>query len=617
MGLLLWAQSPAAAQEINREEIDLKYTWDLTDLYESDEAWEAEKTRLAGAVEGISEFQGKLGTSADMLLECLQMRSELGKELTRLYVYAMQASDLDTRVSKYQGMRAEVEQIYTQFGSQASYIEPEILAIPQDKIESFLKAEEGLADYEFYLNDLQRVKEHMLSKDEEKIVAEASLMSGNAENVYSILSNADLPYPEVELSDGSTVKLTSAGYARARTNANRDDRELVFNEFFGALKQYRDTFGASLYGNVKRNMFYARVRGYDSSLESALDANNIPTAVYKNLVQNVNDNLDAFHRYLKIKQRMLGVDTLKYSDLYAPTVKGVDLQYTIDEANELVLESLDPLGDEYKATVKKAMEDRWIDVFPTPGKRSGAYSSGDAYDVHPYILLNFNGKYSDVSTLTHELGHTMHSYYSNKTQPYPMADYSIFVAEVASTFNEALLQEKVMSQIDDDNVKLSLLMEYLDAVKGTLFRQTQFAEFELAIHEKAETGEALTGENLTEMYEDIVRAYYGHDKGVCHVDDLYTLEWAYIPHFYYNFYVYQYSTSFCASTALAERVMSGEPGAKEKYMQFISSGGSDYPISLLKNAGVDMTTAAPFNLTMEKMNRVMDEIETILDKQGK
>jgi oligoendopeptidase F len=334
------------------------------------------------------------------------------------------------------------------------------------------------------------------------------------------------------------------------------------------------------------------------------------------LIQNVTNNLDSFHRYLKLKKRMLNVETLKYSDIYAPVVKGVDLEYTYDEAKKLILDAMKPLGDDYCRVVAQAFEERWIDVYPSPGKRSGAYSNGSAYDVHPYILLNYNDQYEDVSTLAHELGHTMQSYYSNKTQPFPTADYPIFVAEVASTFNETLLIDKMLKEIKDDDTRLSLLMSYLDGIKGTVFRQTQFAEFELRIHEKAERGEPLTGDVLTELYGDILKRYYGHDKGICHIDDLYTVEWAYIPHFYYNFYVYQYSTSFTASTALAEHVLSKEKGAVKKYLDFISSGGSEYPIDLLKKAGVDMTSAEPFNKTMVAMNRTMDEIEAILAKKA-
>lgn len=615
LGTLLFTQTEAKAEK-QRSDIADKYKWNLADLYADDAAWAAKKNELAEQMKKVVDFKGKLGSSAAELLACLEFNSQWSKEFTRLSTYSFQKSDLDTRESGPQALKQQIQQLGTQFGSLASFIEPEILKINPATIDKFIAQEPGLKVYEFYLKDLQRKQEHRLSEKEEKILAEAGLLSNVPYDIYSLLSNADLPYPEVELSDGTKATLSAAGYAHYRASDNRADRELVFHEFFGALKKFSRTLGATLASNVKTDLFWTRARGYNSCLERALDANNIPTAVYTKLIENVNNNLDSFYRYLDIKKRMLGVDTLKYSDMYAPTVKGVDLAYNIDEAFDIVEDALQPLGKDYVATIKQASQNRWIDVYPTPGKRSGAYSSGNAYDVHPFILLNFNGKYDDVSTLAHELGHTMQSYYSNKTQPYPLADYPIFVAEVASTFNEALLIDYVLKKIKDDDVRLSLLMQYLDGLKGTVFRQTQFAEFELRIHEMMENGEALTDESLTKLYSDIVRRYYGHDKGVCIVDDLYTYEWAYIPHFYYNFYVYQYSTSFTASTALSEKVLNHEPGAVEKYRAFLAAGGSDYPINLLKNAGVDMTTSEPFDRTMAKMNRAMDEIEKILKKKG-
>jgi oligoendopeptidase F len=434
-------------------------------------------------------------------------------------------------------------------------------------------------------------------------------------SVYSIFSNAEMPYPDVTLSDGTEATLNKAGYAKHRSSTVRDDREKVFQAFWSTFEKFKQTFGVQLYGQLQAHTFYMRTRNYDSCLHRALDRNNIPTDVYHSLISNVHDNVDSFHRYLRLKKRMLGVETLKYSDLYAPVVKDVDLDYTYDEAKALYLDAVKPLGRDYSRAAREAFEDRWIDVYPTPGKRAGAYSTGAAYDVHPYILLNYNGQYEDVSTLAHEMGHTLHSYYSNRRQPYPLANYSIFVAEVASTFNEALLIHKMLDQIKDDDARLSLLMNHLDGIKGTVFRQTQFAEFELRIHEKAEKREPLTGDTFTELYGEILKDYYGHDDGVCQIDDLYAMEWAYIPHFYYDFYVYQYSTSFTAATALAEAVLSGEEGAVDRYLEFISAGGSDYPIEILKQAGVDMTTAEPFKKTMVAMNRTMDEIEAILARR--
>jgi len=612
-----FSQTQLLAQARERAEIPVEYKWKLEDLYSSDAAWNKAKQELVAQFDEITKYQGKLAGSASDLLACLEFNSRVSKEFGRLYSYAHMKSDEDTRNSNYLAMEQEMQQLSTDYSSKAAFITPEIAEMDKDKIDKFIEQKRGLKIYKMALYDIQRMKAHTLSEKEEKILAEASLLASGPSTIYGVFSNAELPYPEIELNDGTMAKLTKAGYARHRASTNRKDREAVFQAFWETFTKFKGTFGTQLYANVKKDMFYARTRGYESSLRSALDSDNIPTEVYMALIENVTNNLDSFHRYLNLKKRMLGVETLKYSDVYAPVVKGVDLEYTFDEAKELVLDSIKPLGSSYGRIVKKAFDERWIDVYPTPGKRAGAYSSGSAYDVHSYILLNYNGQYDDVSTLAHELGHTMHSYYSNKNQPYPTADYSIFVAEVASTFNEALLIDKMLKEIKDDDTRLSLLMNYLDGIKGTVFRQTQFAEFELRIHEKAERGEPLTGDVLSEIYGEILKKYYGHDKGLCHIDDLYAVEWAYVPHFYYNFYVYQYSTSFTASTALAEKVLSKEKGTVGKYIEFISSGGSDYPIELLKKAGVDMTDAEPFNKTMTAMNRTMDEIEAILDKKGR
>ncbi|MHC4395738.1 MAG: oligoendopeptidase F [Planctomycetota bacterium] len=598
-----------------RADVPVKNTWNLKDLYHSEESWSKSTQKLVAQFDEVLAYKGKLAGSASQLLACLEFNSRLSKEFDRLYSYASMKSDQDTRKSKPLGLKQQLEQRIIDYISKASFIEPEIAGMDKQKIDDFIAKKPKLKIYKMYLYDILRTKAHRLSEKEEKILAETSLLANSPGAIYRILSNAELPYPEVELSDGTRVTLNKAGYSRYRAVTNREDREKVFNAFWKTFYDFKQTFGVQLYSNIKKDMFYARVRNYNSSLERALDRYNIPTEVYSTLIENVHNNLDTFHRYLKLKKLMLGVDQLKYSDLYAPVVKGIDLKYTFEEAKELVLDSVKPLGKDYTKVVNRCFENRWIDVYPNLGKRSGAYSNGSAYDVHPYILLNYNGKYDDVSTLTHELGHTMHSYYSNKTQPYPTADYSIFVAEVASTFNEALLINKMLSEIKDEDTRLSLLMDYLEGIRQTVFRQTQFAEFELRIHEIAERAEPLTDESLNRLYGDILKKYYGHDKRICHIDQAYTVEWAYIPHFYYNFYVYQYATSFTASTALVEEVLNNENRAAEKYIEFLSSGGADYPINLLKKAGIDMTTPEPFDKTMAAMNRTIDEIERILEKR--
>ncbi|MHC4632489.1 MAG: oligoendopeptidase F [Planctomycetota bacterium] len=612
-----FSQTQVLAQTRERAQVPVKYRWKLEDLYASDQAWNKAKQKLVAQFDKVTGYQGKLAGSASELLACLEFDSRVSKEFGRLGSYASMKSDQDTRNSNYLAMKQEIQQLGTDYNSKAAFITPEIAKMDKQTIDKFIKQKRDLKIYKMALYDIQRKKAHTLSEKEEKILAEAGLLADGPYTIYGIFSNAELPYPEITLSDGSTAKLTKAGYTRYRALPNRKDREAVFQAFWETFEKFKGTFGTQLYANVKKDMFYARTRDYGSCLERALDRNNIPTQVYLALIENVTNNLDSFGRFLNLKKRMLGVETLKYSDVYAPVVKGVDLKYTFDDAKRLAIDSVKPLGSSYRRVVEKAFKERWIDVYPTPGKRSGGYCNGSAYDVHPYILLNYNGQYDDVSTLAHELGHAMHSYYSNKNQPYPTADYSIFVAEVASTFNEALLMHKMLKEIKDDDTRLSLLMNYLEGIRVTVFRQTQFAEFELRIHEKAERGEPLTGDVLSELYGDILKKYYGHDKGICHIDDLYSVEWAYIPHFYYNFYVYQYSTSFTASTALAEKVLNKEKGAVEEYIEFISSGGSDYPIDLLKKSGVDMTSPEPFGKTMVAMNRTMDEIEAILEKKDK
>ncbi|MGE0444795.1 MAG: oligoendopeptidase F, partial [Vicinamibacterales bacterium] len=454
---------------------------------------------------------------------------------------------------------------------------------------------------------------HTLSDAEEKLLADVQPLAASASNIYGILANADFPYPTITLSDGRQVKVDQAGYAELRTLPNRADREQAMAAFFNALGSFSRTYGTTINSEVQKVSFLAKARKYGSNLELALDGPNIPTSVYTRLIDGVNRNLPTFHRYLKLRKQMMGLtDDLHYYDLYAPLVASVDLKYTAEEAQDLVLAASSPLGEDYTSVLRRAFGERWIDMYPTEGKRSGAYSNGGAYDVHPFILMNFLGQYTDVSTLAHELGHTMQSYYSNRTQPYPLANYPIFVAEVASTFNEALLVDHVLEQVQDTPTRIAILGNYLENIKATVFRQTQFAEFELRMHQMAEKGEPITGDALAKLYHDITKKYYGHDQKVTIVDDYVAHEWSYIPHFYRDFYVFQYATSFTAAEALASKVLAGDMAARDRYLQFLSAGGSKYPIDLLKDAGVDMTTDEPLDLTIRKMNAVMDEMEKLL-----
>jgi oligoendopeptidase F len=607
----------ANAQERDRAKIDDKYKWNLADLYPSEDAWRTDKAALVPETAKIAAFKGTLGTSPARLADALDTANRISKALQKVYLYASLLSDQDTRVSKHQGMQQEMQQVAAKFAEQVAFLEPEILKIDKAAMDKAIAQEPRLKTYKHYLDDIQRRRPHTLSDGEERLLAASSLATSAPSAVYNIFSNADFPYPTVTLSDGKAVKLDSSAFSLYRGVPNRGDRQKVMEAFFKALGQFKGTFGSSLNGQVQVNEFYARARHYETALDAALDSANIPTTVYTRLVDGVNQGLPTFHRYLQLRKKMMNLPDLRYYDLYAPLVASADLSYTPEESQKNILAALAPLGPEYVAAVKRAFNERWIDLLPNEGKRSGAYSNGAAYDVHPYMLINFNGKYADMSTVAHELGHTMQSYLSNKTQPFHLASYPIFVAEVASTFNEALLIEHMLKTIKEDNVRLSLLGNYLENIKGTVFRQAQFAEFELRIHELAEKGQPITGEALDKLYLDITRKYYGHDKGVCLVDDYIGHEWAFIPHFYYNFYVFQYATSFTASAALSEKVIAGDPAATKRYLAFLSAGGSKYPIDLLKDAGIDMTTNEPLQLTLQKMNRVMDDMERILaSKQG-
>jgi oligoendopeptidase F len=603
-----------AAQDRTRAEIEEQYRWNLADLYASDEAWRTAKEEVAGGLKGAAPYRGTLDDSPQQLLEALDLQASQDRTLNRLAVYAALKADEDMRESGPQAMRQEIMQLAAAFGAAWAFVEPELLAMDPQALEGALEAEPRLRPYAFYLRDVLRRKAHTLSAREEELLAQAGPVVAGPGSAASMLLNADLPWPVIKTSDGRDVRLDVAGFSVARASADRAVRQKAMEAFFGALGSFRRTLGTTMNTGVQAALFEARARQYDSSLARALDGPNIPIAVYRELVDGVNRHLPVFHRYLRLRARMLGLADLRYYDLYAPLVADVPLEYTVDEAQRQVRAAVAPLGRDYQDAVAQAFRDRWIDYYPSPGKRSGAYMAGSAYDVHPYLLLNYNGRYDDMSTLAHELGHAMHSWFSNRTQPYPTAGYPIFVAEVASTFNEALLITRTLEQVQDPRTRLAVLGNYLEGVKGTVFRQTQFAEFELRMHEMAQKGEALTGDALSALYLDITRKYYGHEGKVTIVDDYVAHEWAYVSHFYRPFYVFQYATSFAASTALAEKVLEREPGAVERYRTFLASGGSAYPIELLKTAGVDMTTAEPLDLTMRKMGEVLDEMERLLER---
>ena len=608
---------PSRAAE--RATVPDKYKWKTSDLYPSEEAWSKARDDLAARIPKLAAFQGRLGESAGVFYTALSTMQDLDREFTQLAVYASLRQDEDTRVGRTRELDQAASALGVQLGAATSFVRPEILALGTAKVRTFVARDPRLEPYRPMLDNVLRFAAHTLSAAEEKVVSQAAMMADGASRAYGVFTDGDLPFPEITLSTGERVRLDNAGYVRCRGATNRDDRMRVFQAFWSGYQRFERTLGTTLDAQVKTHVFNQDVHRFASCVEAATFGSNIPVSVYRRLIADVHANLPTLHRYLRLRQRMMGVDTLRYEDLYAPIVKEVDLRYTPEQAAALVLEAVAPLGPEYVRVLRDGLGSGWVDWMPSTGKRSGAYSVG-VYGVHPYELLNFNGRYDDVATLAHEAGHSMHAYLSNQNQPYVTHGYRTFVAEVASTLNENLLFHSLLGQTKDRDTRLFLLGSRLDDLRTTLFRQVLFAEFELRIHELVEQGDALTGEKMTQLYRGLLREYYGDAQGVCRIDDLYGVEWTFVSQFWnYNFYVYQYATSIVGSTSIAANLRSEAaargPSARTRdaYLTMLSAGGSKYPIDLLKEAGVDMTTPAPFNAAMREMNSIMDEMEKLLE----
>lgn len=614
LALFFLMQSQAVLQTRDRSEVSDKYKWDLTDLYSSDEAWYEAKNKISEQIESLYQFKGSLAESSAKLLACLQYSTDIFKDLRRLSSYSWNKARQDLRDSHYRAMDQEMNQLSTKYNTHTAFIQPEILRMDEKTIQNFIESEPALKPYAFFLNDLIRQKKHVLSEDAEKVIAEAAWMSQATRSVYNALISAGLTHSKVKLSTGETIELDQAGLRRYRSLASKEDRELVNRAYYSDLNKWRRTFGELMNAKINMDLFNTRVRGFSDCLEMTLEPNNIPAAVFHNLIANANKNLDKFYRYLKIRKRLLGVDKLEFTDLSVPTFRNLGLSYDIEEAKELILESLQPLGETYTSIIKKAFENRWIDVYPTSGKRSNGYTDSGAYAEHPYVLMNYSGGYQDVSTLTHELGHVLHRYLTDRAQPFPTSNYASFVAEVAAIFNEKLLRHEVLKDTEDDDARLYLL---INSIESTLFNRAQISEFEWKIHQDAESGNALTGDKISRIYLETLRKYYGHDISICNVPDYFDINWIFGRLLFINTYrIYVYATSQVATTFLAEKVIAGERGAVQKYLDFLSAGGSDYPHNLLKSAGVDLTSSEPFAKTMEAMDKAMDEIERILVKKG-
>jgi oligoendopeptidase F len=612
---LLAASLPA----LERADIAVEDTWDLTALYPSLPAAKAARETLLAEAQTLHGFEGKLAQSPQTLKDGLEAFYRMEMEMRRLEAYAGKLADQDTRVAKHKEFKSQVESARTVLGEKASFIDPEIVAMGAPTLEKYLAAEPGLTIYAFPLRETLRKQKHILSPKEERVLAAAGDIADTGYNTFSLLSNADMPYPTVTLSDGAEIKMTYTNFGETRRSLNADDRKLAFETMFGLYDQFKRTIGETLYSQLKTYKFYATMRGYDSTLEMAMDDDAIPTAIYHSLVAAAHENLPTFHRYLKLKARALGKEKLAYYDLYMPFTDRASLKVTYPEAKALLHDGLQPLGKKYVDTIDNAFDSRWVDVYPNEGKDSGAYASGWAYEVHPYVLMNYTGTYSEALTLAHEMGHAMHSYFSNSNQPFPASYYSTFTAEVASTLNENLVNDLMLKRVTNDDERLYLLGNFLDGtIKGTFFRQIHFAEFELMMHQEVAKGEALTGEKLSKMFLELTRMYYGHDQGVVDVPETIAVEWSVVPHFYYNFYVYQYATSIAAASLIAQRILDGEPGALEAYQtQLLQAGGSDHPVAQLQRAGADMTKPEAYAALMKRANRYMDDLEAILDRQGK
>ncbi len=589
-------------------------TWDLSDLFDSVETWEQASKDVEDQLQAFVECKGELGQSAARLKECMDMFFNGQKAFARYIIYANMGSDQNIRDQEAMGRRQAAGLMGTRLSQDTSFVQPELLAIGEETLMAYVAEKPGLKDYTYYLDNTVRTAAHTLTEEGENVIAAAGNITSAPFSIYSTLTNAEIEWPTITLSNGEEALLDQAGYSRYRGEQNRDDREKVFDEFWGTWKKYERTMGSSLNAAVNANYFQANVRKYDNSLQSAIDGANIPEEVYRTLIAETNANLDTLHRYFRLRARMLGIDDLRYHDIYPPLVSS-DKEFPLETGKAVTLAAMEPLGEEYVSVMRRGFNERWMDAYPRPNKRSGAYMNGAGYDVHPYVLMNYNDNYGSVSTLAHEWGHAMHSYLAALEQPYPTYFYATFTAEIASTFNEALLLKHMLSVAESDEERLFYLGSALENIRGTFFRQTMFAEYELAIHESVEQGQPLTGQKLTEMYTDVLKRYHGHDEGVMTIDDTVSVEWAYIPHFYFNFYVYQYATSIAAASLLAQDVLSGREGALDNYLSLLSAGGSDYPYELLKRAGVDMATPEPYRATIARMNKIMDQIEEILDAQ--
>jgi oligoendopeptidase F len=591
-----------------RSEVEKKFTWAIEDLYATDELWEKEYNELKEMLPKINEYRDRLSESPQALLGFLKLCDQLGIKIERVFVYANQKYHEDTANSIYQDLSDKAGVIAVQLESAMSYAVPEILAIPEETLERFKSEEKELKVYDFYMKNILRRKPHILSAELEEILADAGEIASSPDNIYSKFNNADLKFPEIKDENGNIVRITHGRFIQFLESNDRRVREDAFKGVYRTYESFKNTLAATFSSNVKQELFFSKAKNYGSNLEKALNDSNVPTDVYTNLINAVHDNMGLMHRYVSLRKKLLGVDELHMYDLYTPLIQDVKMDVPFEEAKKIVAEGLKPLGEDYQKILQEGYDNRWIDIYENENKRSGAYSWG-AYGTHPYVLLNYNGSLDNVFTLAHEMGHAIHSYHSDKVQPYIYAGYKIFVAEVASTCNESLLIDHMLKKTDDKLQKAYLINHFLDKFKGTLYRQTMFAEFEMITHKMAEEGQSLTADTLCKIYHDLNVLYYGNDIVV---DPEIDMEWSRIPHFYTAFYVYQYATGYSAAIALSRRILQEGKPAIDDYIRFLSGGSSNYPIELLKGAGVDMSTKEPVNQALKLFEELLDQMEELM-----
>ena len=590
-----------------RSEVDVAFTWKLEDMYETVDAWEADVKKAQALAKELAAMEGTLLSSPQNLFEALEKESELMQVLDLASNYTNRLSDQDTKNTENQALNMRLGVIISDIVSDLSFMEPEIISADTELLEKFYQELPALEFYRNYINESLRMKPHRLSAEMEKLIAMTSEMGRTAPSAYSIFNNSDLTFPEMQDEDGETVRITHGRFIGLLESADRRVRKEAFEKLYHTYDQYKNTLASLYSGQIKKLIFHAKVRNYNSTLEAAVDGNNVSPKVYENLLATVNNNLDKLHRYVSLRKKYLGVDELHMYDIYTPMLPDFAKKISYEEAKETVLKALAPLGEDYVKVVEEGFNNRWIDVYENEGKRSGAYSAG-AYGTHPYVLLNHNDTLDNMFTLAHEMGHAMHSYLSNETQPYIYSHYKIFVAEVASTCNEILLMEYLLKNTTDKKERAYLLNHYLDSFKGTVYRQTMFAEFEAETNRMAEAGESLTADVLSKLYHEINSKYYGPDMIS---DPEIAVEWARIPHFYYNFYVYQYATGFTSAVAIAHNILKNGAPAVEAYKEFLRSGCTQDPVSLLKIAGVNLETPQPIQDALDVLDGILKEMEEL------